>query len=86
VGNVQTVYTDQMRKCAELSPEVQQQWPVEAVYTLPVAVSVSVSRATGLIGFAVRDHLKNKLHSYKVAAQLSSTHCTFVSKRAVDTS
>jgi hypothetical protein len=73
VGKVQTAYTDKMRKCAELSPEVQQQWPVEAVYILSVALSVFVSRATGLNGFAVRDHLKYKLHSQKVTAQLSST-------------
>lgn len=73
MGKVQTAYTDKMRKCAELRPEVQQHWPVEAVYILPVAVSVSVSRETGLTGFAVRDHLKYKLHSQKVTAQLSST-------------
>jgi len=72
VGNVQPAYTDEMRKYAELGPEVQQQWPVEAVYILPVAVSVS--RANGLIGFAVLDHLKHKLHSQKVTAQLSSTY------------
>jgi len=53
-----------MRKYPAVSSEVQQQWPVEAVYILPVAVSVS--RAAGLTGFAVRGHLKYKLYSLKV--------------------
>jgi len=64
VGIVQTAYTDKMRKYPALSPEVQQQWPAEVVYILPVAVSVS--RATGLTGFAVRDHLTYKLYGLKV--------------------
>ena len=31
LGNLQTAYTKKIRKYAELSTEVQQQWPVEAV-------------------------------------------------------
>jgi len=33
-GNVPTPCTEEMRKYAELSIEVKQQWQVEAVYTL----------------------------------------------------
>jgi hypothetical protein len=31
VGNLQTAYTKNLRKYAELSIEVKEQWPVEAV-------------------------------------------------------
>jgi len=37
-GNVQTAETKRMRKYAELSIEMKQQWQVEAVYTLPVTI------------------------------------------------
>jgi len=38
-GNVQTAETKRMRKYAELSIEMKQQWQLEAVYTLPVTIS-----------------------------------------------
>jgi len=37
-GNVQTSDTKRMRKYAELSIEMKQQWQVEAVYTSSVTV------------------------------------------------
>lgn len=37
-GSVPTLYTVEMRKYAELSIEMKQQWQVEAVYTLPLNV------------------------------------------------
>jgi hypothetical protein len=41
------------RKYAELSPEVKQQWPVEAVYILPVVVY-----AVGVISHTLQDVLQ----------------------------
>jgi hypothetical protein len=54
-GNLQTAYVKRERKCAELSCEVKQQWQVEVVYTLPVAIS-----ATGVIPYTLHDVLKRR--------------------------
>jgi len=53
VGNLQTAYTENMRKYAELSIDVKQQWQVEAAYTSPVIMS-----ATGVIHHKPHDVLK----------------------------
>ena len=53
MGNIQTAYTENMIKYAELSIEVKQQWQVEAVHTLPVIIS-----ATGVIPHKLHDVLK----------------------------
>jgi hypothetical protein len=37
-GNLPIPYTEEMRKYAEMSIEVKQQWQLEAVYTLPLNV------------------------------------------------
>lgn len=38
---LQNAYTEKMKKYGELSIEVKQQWYVEGVYTLPVAISAT---------------------------------------------
>jgi hypothetical protein len=52
VGNLQTAYTENMIKYAELSIEVKQQGQIEAVHTLPVI------SATGVIPHKLHDVLK----------------------------
>jgi len=55
-----------VRKCAELNTEMKRQWQIEAMYTSPVHIwnRIHSSRAawcpqaTGLTGFAIRDHTK----------------------------
>ena len=81
LGNLEASYTEKMRKYAELSIEVKQQWKLEAVYT-HLACHCICSRChsshttccpqvTRLNRFAVLDHteicsLKYMQHSYRV--------------------
>ena len=50
---MQTACIKKMRKYAELSIDVKQQWQVEMVYTLPVTIS-----ATGVIPHTLHDVIK----------------------------
>lgn len=61
-GNIQTAYAEKLRKYADLGVEVQQQWQLEKVYTLPVIISATGVIPRSLLEALDRLNLPQTLH------------------------